>query len=469
MSCRLNCVVAKKSESELSPPILSEVSDRDLGIESILRDLPLYYFPVEQNTLCYQVTDIFEKNPLLPGAILVDNGEFVGMISRQRLLEYLIRPRGIDLFLKSPVHLLYSYARTDLLILADQTQILTAARMALKRSPQMLSEPIVVKRESGDYELLNINELNVAYWQIRGLETQLRFENIQTQMIQTEKMASLGRLVDGVAHEILDPVGFIWGNLTYVTDYTQSLIELMAVYEQAMPQLPEAIEDLKEEIEFNFLKQDLPKSLESIRKGAERLKNLATSLQKFCHIDEVYPRAADLHVAIDSVLLLLKSRLSGEIKIVKNYGQLPPVSCYIGQLNQVFINILGYAIDGLINQAFNQKFDREFGEADILNPVASTSKSLIKISTEMIARKSAMADVPDERWVCIKIKDNGPGMSPEKLHKLYGSFSSNYRRVAKETSLAVSYSIVTAKHGGEFKVRSQPGLGTEFKILLPVY
>ena len=469
MSRRFNFVVPKKSESQLTPPVLSEVSDRDLGIESILRDLPLYYFEVEVNTLCHQITEVFEKYPLLPGATLLENGEFLGMISRQRLLEYLIGPRAIEMFFNAPVQLLYSYARTDLLILADRTQILAAARMALRRSPQLLSEPIVVKMESGDYHLLNINELNIAYWQIRGVETQLRFENLQTQLIQTEKMASLGRLVDGVAHEILDPVGFIWGNLTYVTDYTQSLIELMTAYEQAMPELPEEIEELQEEIEFDFVKQDLPRSLDSIRKGAERLKNLATSLQNFCHLDEVYPKPADLHVSIDSVVLLMKSRLSGEIQLLKKYGHLPPVPCYIGQLNQVFINILGYAIDGLINHAFNQKFDREFGETDHLTPVASTSKFLIEIQTAMISRDSGIPDLPEDRWVSIKIKDNGPGMSPQKLEKLYASFSNNHRRVEKESSLAVSYGIVTAKHGGEFKVRSELGLGTEFEILLRVY
>jgi signal transduction histidine kinase len=461
--------VAKKSESELSPAILNELGDRDLGISSLLRDLPLYSFQVEINTLCYQITEIFEKHPLLPGAILVENGEFFGMISRQRLLEYLIRPRASDLFLNAPVQLLYSYARTDLLILIDKTSILSAARLALRRSPQLLSEPIVVKMQSGAYNLLNISELNIAYWQIHGIETQLRFENLQTQMIQTEKMASLGRLVDGVAHEILDPVGFIWGNLTYVTDYTQSLIELMGAYEQFLPHIPEEIAALQEEIEFNFLKQDLPRALDSIKNGAERLKNIAISLQNFCHLDEVYPKPADLHAAIDSVLLLLKSRLSGEVNIVKNYGYIPPVTCYIGQLNQVFINILGYAIDGLINQEVNQKFDQEFSEADYVNPMQPLSKSIIKITTEIIARKAEIPANLDYRWVSIKIHDNGPGMSSEKLGQLYASFSGNHRRGEKETSLAMSYWIITAKHGGQFQVRSQPGQGTEFEILLRVY
>ncbi len=461
--------MAKKSKSELSPPILSEVSDRDLGIASTLGDLPLYSFQVEINTLCYQVIEILEKHPLLPGAILVENGEFFGMISRQRLLEYLIRPRALDLFLNAPVQLLHSYARTDLLILSDQTSILSAARLALRRSPQLLSEPIVVKMQSGIYNLLNISELNIAYWQIRGIETQLRFENLQTQMIQTEKMASLGRLVDGIAHEILDPVGFIWGNLTYVTDYTQSLIELMTAYEQVMPNVPEEIEALQEEIEFNFLKQDLPRALNSIKNGAERLKKLASSLQNFCHMDELNPKPADLHSAIDTVLLLLKSRLSSEVNIVKNYGYIPPVSCYIGQINQVFMNILGYAIDGLINQELNQKFDQEFSEADYLNPVQTLSKSQISITTNIISRAAEMPEQLDERWVSIKIKDNGAGMSAEKLAQLYASFSGNHRRVEKETSLAVSYWIITAKHGGEFLMRSQPGEGTEFEILLRVY
>ena len=437
--------------------------------ESTLGELPLYVFQVDIKCESIAITRIFEKYPLLPGVILLEEGKFAGMLSRLRLLEYLIRPRAIEMFLHEALEILYSYARTEILMLSEQTPIVDAARVALRRSPELLGEPIVVKmEESSEYRLLNVQELNIAYWQIRGIETQLRFEHMQADTIQSEKMASLGRLVDGVAHEILDPVGFIWGNLNYVADYSQNLIELMAAYEKYLPVIPEEILELRAEMELDYLQQDLPRAMASIRNGADRLKKLVSSLQNFCHIDEVYPKPADLHACIDSALLLIKSRLSGEIEIVRNYGHLPPVSCYAGQLNQVFMNIFTMAIDGLLNKAVNQKFVQEFREVGLdTSPVEISSKSRIEITTQLTSQPPSLPAAPDSRWVTIKIADNGPGMSPQKLQKLLASFSTE-KRQEKETSLAVSYWIVTAKHGGQFHVRSKPGEGTEFEILLPL-
>lgn len=437
--------------------------------ESTLGELPLYVFQVDIKCESIAITRIFEKYPLLPGVILLEEGKFAGMLSRLRLLEYLIRPRAIEMFLHEALEILYSYARTEILMLSEQTPIVDAARVALRRSPELLGEPIVVKmEESSEYRLLNVQELNIAYWQIRGIETQLRFEHMQADTIQSEKMASLGRLVDGVAHEILDPVGFIWGNLNYVADYSQNLIELMAAYEKYLPVIPEEILELRAEMELDYLQQDLPRAMASIRNGADRLKKLVSSLQNFCHIDEVYPKPADLHACIDSALLLIKSRLSGEIEVVRNYGHLPPVSCYAGQLNQVFMNIFTMAIDGLLNKAVNQKFVQEFREVGLdTSPVEISSKSRIEITTQLTSQPPSLPAAPDSRWVTIKIADNGPGMSPQKLQKLLASFSTE-KRQEKETSLAVSYWIVTAKHGGQFHVRSQPGEGTEFEILLPL-
>src|SRR6478672_813839 len=254
------------------------------------------------------------------------------MISRRRLLEYLLRPQGLRLFLNKPLHVLYSYARTETLVLPEFTPILVATQQALKRSPELLAEPLVVHVEQETYRLVDVQELNLASWQIRGIETQVRYERSQTQMIQSEKMASLGRLVDGVAHEILDPVGFIWGNLTHVSDYSKNLMELLSVYDAYCTNPPPEIARLKEEIDYDFLQNDFLRTVASIKSGAERLSKLATSLQNFCHIDDIYPKPTDLHANIDSILLLLKSRLTREIQVVKNYGYLPPVPCYAGQL-----------------------------------------------------------------------------------------------------------------------------------------
>ncbi|MBW4686616.1 MAG: sensor histidine kinase [Komarekiella atlantica HA4396-MV6] len=451
--------MSEEFSCKILPPFLSEGNDHDLGLGSTLEELPMYNFQVEINCTGAEVANVFEKYPLLPGAILVEQGKFIGMISRRRLLEFLIRPHGQEVFVQEPLSVLYSYTRTTILLLPDTTPILTAMQLSLKRSPEMLAEPIVVQSASGVYRLLDVQELNITSWQIQGIENLVRYERSQVQIIQNDKMANLGRLVDGVAHEILDPVGFIWGNLTYVSNYSQDLLKLIAAYDKELSSIPEEILQIKEEIEFDFLEQDLSRSLASIRTGAERLKKLVNSLQNFCHIDEIYPKPVDLHAYIDSIILLINSRLQGEIEIVKYYGQLPPVYCFMGQLNQVLMNILSEAVDTLLNEAVRQQLH--------LEDIKTVQKPRIEITTEVISQKANNPNAPDSRWVLIRIADNGPGMSQELQQQIIESFSME-KKAGKETSLAVSYRIILAKHGGKLNFRSQLGLGTEFEILLPL-
>ncbi|MGK7900299.1 MAG: sensor histidine kinase [Hormoscilla sp.] len=450
----------QKIDSQLSPPSFSEGSDRAFSLESTLGDLPLHDFQVEISCLGVDLARMFEKYRKLPGAILLERSEFTGMISRRILLELLLRPQGIKLFLSQSVEVLYSYARTEILVLPSTMPILEAVGQAFRRSPELLGEPVVVKGDSQTYHILDINELNQAAWLLRGIEAQVRYERAQVQMIQTEKMASLGRLVDGVAHEVLDPVNFIWGNLNFVSIYNQYVMELLLAYENNLS--PIEISELKAEIEFEFLQADLPRAIKSIQKGSERLKILMTSLQNFCHIDEVYPKAADLHACLDGILLLLKSRINSEIEIVRNYGHLPPVMCFAGQLNQAFMNILTNAVDALLNQAVTLEFTRSLG-----GEISQMSYPRIEITTQVFSLKKNKPNTRDNRWISINIADNGPGLSAKKLKEIRESFSVE-KREEKETSLAVSYQIVTAKHGGEFQVRSQQGSGTEFEILLPL-
>ncbi|MEH2360941.1 sensor histidine kinase [Nostoc sp.] len=444
---------------QISPPFLSEGSDRDLGLESTLQELPMYNFPVEINHTGMEVAHFLEKYPLLPGVILLEQGKFIGMISRRRLLEFLIRPYGQELFVQQPLTVLYSYARIPMLLLADTTSILTAMQLSLKRSPELLAEPIVVQTQSGAYRLLDVQELNIISWQIRGIDNLVRYERSQAQMIQNDKMANLGRLVDGVAHEILDPVGFIWGNIIYVSTYSQDLLKLIAAYDKELPSASQAINQIKEDIEFDFLEQDLSRSLASIRTGAERLKKLVTSLQNFCHIDELYPKPVDLHACIDSIILLINSRLQGEIEIVKYYGQLPPVYCFMGQLNQVLMNIFSEIVDTLLNEGVRQQLH--------LEDTKIVQKPRIEITTEVISQQASNPDAPDSRWVLIRIADNSSGMSQELQQQIIESFSLE-RKTGKNTSLAVSYRIITARHGGKLSFNSQIGIGTEFEILLPL-
>ncbi|MGV0102878.1 histidine kinase [Nostoc sp. DSM 114160] len=444
---------------QISPPFLSEGSDRDLGLDSTLQELPMYNFSVEISHTGMEVASFLDKYPLLPGVILVEQGQFIGMISRRRLLEFLIRPFGQELFVQQPLAVLYSYVRTPMLVVADTTSILTTMQLSLKRSPELLAEPIVVETQSGAYRLLDVQELNIISWQIRGIDNLIRYERSQAQMIQNDKMANLGRLVDGVAHEILDPVGFIWGNIIYVSNYSQDLLKLIAAYEQELPSVSPAINQIKEEIEFDFLEQDLSRSLASIRTGAERLKKLVTSLQNFCHIDELFPKPVDLHACIDSIILLINSRLQGEIEIVKYYGQLPPVYCFMGQLNQVLMSILSEVVDILLNEGVRQQLH--------LEETKTVQKPRIEITTEVISQEASNPDAPDSRWVLIRIADNGSGMSEELQQQITESFSLETKN-GKNTGLAVSYRIITVRHGGKLNFHSQAGIGTKFEILLPL-
>lgn len=208
----------------MSPPFLFVGSNRDLESESTLQELSMYDFAVETSCTGVSLSKFFEKYPLMPGAILLEEGKYVGMISRRQLLEFLIRPYAQELFFQQPLTILYSYVSRAILLLPDTMPILTAMQLVLRRSPELFAEPVVVQTAPNKYKLLDVQELNIASWQIRGIETQVRYERSQAQMIQNEKMASLGRLVDGVAHEILDPVNFIYGNLTHVGNYSQDLI-----------------------------------------------------------------------------------------------------------------------------------------------------------------------------------------------------------------------------------------------------
>ncbi len=458
----------------IAPPTWTEGKSQALQLESTLQDLPLCQFQVDLNQTGWDLAQVFEQHPRLSGAILLDQQQFIGVISRRRLLEYLLHPHGVELFLSQPLSVLYSYSRCEMLHFPSETTILVAAQQALRRSPELQLEPILVQTSDQGYCLLDIQALNIAYWQIRGIETQVRYERTQIEMIQSDKMANLGRLVDGIAHEILDPVSFIWGNLSHVSGYCQDLLNLIDSYEQLLPDPPAALQQQRQQIEIDYLRQDLPQTVESIRAGAERLSKLATSLQNFCHIDEVYPKPANLHELLDNILLLLKSRLSSEICFIKRYGHLPPVTCYVGQLNQVFMNLLSMTVDTLLTQAVSRELalDLKSGEGG-LTSVAPEFQPTITITTQI-----CLVTLGDrhQRWISVCIANNGPSLTPEAYQQIKESFSIK-RRTLKETSLSVSYQIVTAKHGGKFEVYSPcRGMdssslhagGSEFEILLPL-
>ncbi|MGB7890737.1 MAG: PAS domain S-box protein [Microcoleus sp.] len=298
-------------------------------------------------------------------------------------------------------------------------------------------------------------------------QTLLILQQTQTQLIQTEKMSSLGQLVAGIAHEINNPVSFISGNVSHATGYIQELLRTIDLYQKYYPHPVPEIQDLIEELDLDFIKKDLPKLLNSMKVGSERIRDVVRSLRLFSRTDEAQMKPADIHEGLDSTLLILQNRLQAKggrpgISLVKEYGELPRVHCYPGHLNQVFMHLLTNAIDALEEGGRNAE---NYGKIQNQSYLSSAKPNSEIFNPEIRIRTSVVG----ENEVAIAISDNGPGMTEEVLDCIFDPlFTTKGQDTSTGLGLAISQHLVVEKHGGKLHCVSRPGEGTELIIKIAI-
>lgn len=338
----------------------------------------------------------------------------------------------------------------------QQDEVLARVKLHLKlyRLNQQLNQKIA-EQALTEAQLSTLNQELEQRVEERTAELAASLEAIKTmhlQLIQNEKMASVGQLVAGVAHEINNPVNFIYGNLTPAGQYIQDLLDLINLYKQEYPDSKDVIQNKEEEIDLEFLQDDLTKLLASMKLGVDRIRAIVLSLRNFSRLDEAEYKAVDIHEGIESTLVILENRIKAKperpaINVIKEFGDLPLVECYAGQLNQVFMNILANAIDALDERDQHRTFE----EAEAL-------PSCIWIRTAVVE--------PDR--ISIVIEDNGPGLSEEVKKRIFDPFFTT-KPVGKGTGIgmSISYQIITDKHAGKLECLSSESQGAKFLIEIP--
>jgi PAS domain S-box-containing protein len=318
---------------------------------------------------------------------------------------------------------------------------------------QSICSQVAIAINQAELYSQSVESARIANAKSQELETALReLKQTQANLIQAEKMSSLGQMVAGVAHEINNPIGFIYGNLKYARDYANDLLKIVQLYRETYSKPTPKIAEVIEELDLDFLVVDLPKLLDSMKVGAERIREIVKSLRTFSRLDESDMKRVDLHENQESTLMILQPRLKKTsehpaIHLVKDYGELPLIECYAGQLNQVFMNLLANAIDAL------EELDKTRTESEILiNP------SMLKISTQML----------ENDWVQIRIQDNGIGIKPDAISKIFDPFYTS-KPVGKGTGLglSISYQIIVERHHGTMRCISESEKGTEFIVEIP--
>ncbi|MEG4520021.1 MULTISPECIES: response regulator [unclassified Microcoleus] len=338
---------------------------------------------------------------------------------------------GVD-YITKPFHLEEVLARVE-------------NQLTIQRLQKKLQDQNARLRESEAKEREKSHQLELALQQL---------QHTQAQLIQSEKMSSLGNVVAGVAHEINNPISFIKGNLCPIKEYTEDLLRLVQLYTEDFPNPTAAIQEQLEAIDFTFLRNDLPKLIGSMRIGADRIEEIVQSLRNFSRLDEAELKAVDIHEGLESTLMILQHRLKDEadqtiIKVVKEYEALPKIECYAGQINQVFMNVLTNAIEAL------QSPKRWANDVDESSPIPT-----ITICTKLLS----------DFQVGIYITDNGPGITEDIQQRIFEPFFTTKKvGTGKGLGLSISYTIVVDDHGGQLRCFSIPDHGATLAIEIPIH
>ncbi|MGF1514268.1 MAG: sensor histidine kinase [Elainellaceae cyanobacterium] len=413
---------------------------------------------LNQGEFLTNLDDFLDQIAALSEAAREEQAQSLLLLQRTHGVQILVMLASIVLSMALGLALMQWISRTLCRPLRDMTY---RTQQSIRNANLGLQVPIISHDEVGVLaQALNgyskfTDQLLRQHQEINEKLTQTLEELNQAQlkMVQQEKMSSLGRLVAGIAHEINNPTTFIYSNLTYIQKYTQDLLDLVDIYQRSYATPALEVRQKVQEIDLSFIQDDLPKVLASIEMGGERICDIVQSLRNFSRIDESETKVADVHRGLNDTLVILGHRLKASpehprIQVVRDYTNVPPVECYPGLLNQVFINIISNAIDAIEDKAAALTYEESLDYA-----------FQIVISTAMFK----------ENWIDITIFDNGLGIARENQTSIFDPFFTT-KPIGKGTGmgLSISYQIIAERHKGELEFCSDPDSGTKFTIRIPV-
>jgi signal transduction histidine kinase/PAS domain-containing protein len=440
------------------------------GIKPEIDNPALQNFPLEKVFPCW--TEAIGRGEIIAGIVSEFPEPKRRILASRKVLSILVLPLivnnefwGFIGFDNCQEARLWDSLEVDLLAAAAAAIALHQERALAEKALFQAKDELEIQVEKRTKALRDTNQqllVEIAERTAAERALQISLENLkkaQAQLVQSEKMSSLGQMVAGIAHEINNPIGFIVGNLGYANEYISDLLEMLYLYQEHYPQPVSAIVERSQQIDFDFLVTDLPKLLESMQSGAKRISDIVVSLRNFSRLDEAEMKRVNLHEGIDNTLLILQHRLKynshhPEIQIIKEYGELPNIECYPGKLNQVFFNILNNAIDAIEESLVlcHLSFANDKG-------LMTKDKGVIRICTELSPAGN----------VRIRIADNGLGMSEQVKARVFDPFFTT-KSVGSGTGLGltISYQIVVKNHRGVLNCTSELGQGTEFCIEIPI-